>query len=320
MNLKSIKSKILERKKIERNEALFLIDAPLDELCQSADEIRKKFCGNNLDMCTVIDEKSGKCSEDCKFCAQSAHYNGVVESHSLFSTDILLKDAEYNYNKGVPTYGLVTAGRKLQKDEILEVSESIKILNDKIKMKYCASFGLLEEEELQILKNAGIKKIHNNLETSEGFFPSLCTTHTFSDKVKTIKAAQKIGLEVCSGGIFGVGESMEDRIDLAFSLSQLEIKSIPINFLNPIKGTPFEDYKVIPKEDALRIIAIFRFINPDSFIKLSGGRALVKGDKEMLQSGANAVITGDLLTTTGTKIIDDIKLITELGYIVQGGF
>lgn len=318
MNIIDLKNDILNGKLINKTEAMALVDVDIDLLCSLADEIRQKMCDNKFDLCSIVNGKSGKCSENCKFCAQSSFYDTGAETYPLLPQKDILSLAKYNKEKGVLRYSIVTSGKKLNEKEIdymCNISENI--LNT-LDVKVCASFGLLSEEEFRKVKKSGIVRIHNNLETSRRNFPNVCTTHTYDDKITAIKNAQKAGLEVCSGGIMGLGETYEDRIDMALDIRDLGVKSVPINMLNAIEGTPFEKNERLTDDDMRRIVAIYRFILPYAAIRLAGGRGLLsdKG-KACFKSGANAAISGDMLTTTGITINDDIKMITELGYVAQ---
>lgn len=316
--INKIKDKIISGEKITYNEALLLTDAPLKELLKAADEIRKHFCSNIFDVCSIINAKSGKCSENCKFCAQSAHYQTNINEYPLLDKDTIVKNALYMAEKGVLRFSIVTSGKALTDKDVEILAETIKEIKSKSNISICASLGLLTDENFKKLKDAGLERVHNNLEASKNFFPDVCTTHTFDDKVNALKAALKSGLSVCSGGIIGLGESMQDRIDLAFSLKELGIKSVPVNILSPVKGTPYENNKPLSEEEILKTIAIFRFILPDAFIRLAGGRIHLsdKGKKAFL-SGANAAITGDMLTTYGISVDTDMQIIKETGYIVE---
>lgn len=316
--INKIKDKIISGEKITYNEALLLTDAPLKELLKAADEIRKHFCSNIFDVCSIINAKSGKCSENCKFCAQSAHYQTNINEYPLLDKDTIVKNALYMAEKGVLRFSIVTSGKALTDKDVEILAETIKEIKSKSNISICASLGLLTDENFKKLKDAGLERVHNNLEASKNFFPDVCTTHTFDDKVDALKAALKSGLSVCSGGIIGLGESMQDRIDLAFSLKELGIKSVPVNILSPVKGTPYENNKPLSEEEILKTIAIFRFILPDAFIRLAGGRIHLsdKGKKAFL-SGANAAITGDMLTTYGISVDTDMQIIKETGYIVE---
>lgn len=318
MNIIDLKNDILNGKLINKTEAMALVDVDIDLLCSLADEIRQKMCDNKFDLCSIVNGKSGKCSENCKFCAQSSFYDTGAETYPLLPQKDILSLAKYNKEKGVLRYSIVTSGKKLNEKEIdymCNISENILSTLD---VKVCASFGLLTEEEFIKVKKSGIVRIHNNLETSRRNFPNVCTTHTYDDKITAIKNAQKAGLEVCSGGIMGLGETYEDRIDMALDIRDLGVKSVPINMLNAIEGTPFEKNERLTDDDMRRIVAIYRFILPYAAIRLAGGRGLLsdKG-KACFKSGANAAISGDMLTTTGITINDDIKMITELGYVAQ---
>lgn len=316
--LLQVKEKVLGEENITKEEIMTLKDADLEELAQAADEIRAKFCGNGFDICTIINAKSGKCSENCKYCAQSAYYDTTAEVYPLLETEEIVKQAKYNDDMGVLRYSLVTSGRCLSDAEVDKACESIRAVKRETGIEVCISMGLLKEEQFRRLKEAGAVRVHNNLETSRNNFPNVCTTHTFADKVEALKAAGKVGLSICSGGIMGLGETMEDRIDMAFSLKELGVKSVPVNMLNPIPGTPYERNERLTNDDMRRIVAIFRFILPDASIRLAGGRGLLpdKG-RACFVSGANAAISGDMLTTAGISIETDMKMIKELGYEVR---
>lgn len=316
--INKLKDKILSGYNITYNEALSLIETPLNELLEAADEIRKHFCSNIFDICSIINAKSGKCSENCKFCAQSAHYKTNISEYPLLDKEKIVENALYMAEKGVLRFSIVTSGKALTDKDVEILADTIKEIKSKSNISICASLGLLTDENFKKLKDAGLERVHNNLESSKNFFSSVCTTHTFDDKINALKAALQSGLSVCSGGIIGLGESMQDRIDLAFSLKELGIKSVPLNILSPVKGTPYENNKPLSEEEILKTISIFRFILPDAFIRLAGGRSSLsdKGKKAFL-SGANAAITGDMLTTYGISVDTDMQIIKETGYIVE---
>ena len=313
--LNQVVKDIKEGYQITKEEAIKLLDYKTEDLAKAANEVREYFCGNHFDFCSIINGKSGACSEDCKYCAQSAHYNTNVEAYSLLSAEEFVKDAAYNARQGVDKYSIVTSGKKLSSEDIAHVCKAYSAIKDSVQVKLCASHGLVGEEELLALKDAGVLRYHNNLETSRKFFPSICTTHTYDEKVETIKAAKRVGLEVCSGGILGLGESVIDRIDLALELRELEVDSIPLNMLNPIPGTPLEHITRITEDEFLKAAALFRLIHPTKDIRLAGGRNLLSGyGKAALCGGVNATLTGDLLTTCGNKIADDMQMVKDLGY------
>lgn len=315
--LKTLYDKVLDGYDISREEALVLYRAPLDELCMYADRIRQHFCGDRFDICTIINAKSGQCSENCKFCAQSAHNCTDVNIYPLLSAEKIIAEARKNHEQGVLRYSIVTSGRALSDGEIDAICPVIERICKEVGISVCVSFGLLSEEQFRKLKQAGVSRVHNNLESSKGYFGKICTTHTFDDKVRAIKAAQAAGLYVCSGGIMGLGEEIEDRIDMAISLRKLGIGSVPVNILNPIPGTPFEHNQRLEPCDVRRIIAVYRFILPKAAIRLSGGRGLLPDKGEAcFVSGANAAISGDMLTTAGISTATDMELLHRLGYHV----
>ncbi len=308
-------NKVLEGGEISADEGMLLYEQPLQELCAKADEIRRFFCSNQFDICAIINGKSGRCSENCRFCAQSVHNHTGAEEYPLLPAEEILEQARKNAEQGVLRYSIVTSGKRLSDDEIDLMCEAVRQIGKETRLSMCISFGLLNEEQYQRLKESGVTRVHNNLETSRRNFPNICTTHSFDDKVNAIRAAQAAGLTVCSGGIMGLGETVEDRIDMAITLRELGIKSVPINMLNPILGTPFGENKKLTTEEMRRIVAVYRFLLPDAFIRLAGGRGLLpdKG-KSCFESGANAAISGDMLTTGGITVDTDKKLLQELGY------
>lgn len=312
---KELTKKVCNHFKITKEDALLLYDAPLAELCSGADKIRRYFCGGSFDICTIINGKSGTCSENCKYCAQSSFHQTKTETYPLLNTEELVKQAKYNDERGVLRYSIVTSGKFLSNCEVDTLCESIREIKRQTAIEVCVSLGLLKEDAFRELKEAGVSRVHNNLETSRNNFPNVCTTHSYNDKIESIQAAKKAGLSVCSGGIMGLGESKEDRIDMAITLRDLDIRSVPINMLNPISGTPYENTACLTIDEMCRIVAVYRYILPLSSIRLAGGRGLMsdKG-KACFQSGANAAISGDMLTTSGICIESDLKLIEELHY------
>lgn len=310
--------RVLLGEQITKEEALKLYEQPLEKLCSKADEIRRRFCADGFDICTIINGKSGKCSENCKFCAQSAHNHTGAAEYPLLSADEIVAQAKLNDSQGVLRYSIVTSGRRLTDEEVDKMCEAVRRIKSETGISVCISFGLLNEEQYRKLKEAGVSRVHNNLETSERNFHNICTTHTFKDKVNAIRAAQSAGLSVCSGGIMGLGETPEDRIDMALTLRELGIKSVPVNMLNPIPGTPLAENTKLTSEDMRRIVAVYRFILPDASIRLAGGRGLMEDKgKACFLSGANAAISGDMLTTAGITVETDMNMLKELGYEVR---
>ncbi|MBQ6006839.1 MAG: biotin synthase BioB [Selenomonadaceae bacterium] len=310
-----IAEKIISGERLKPSDDVeFLLTTPIEKLQAGAQLIQQKFFGNRVDLCTIINGKSGRCSENCKYCAQSARHKTGVDEYNFLPTEKILEVALTDERAGVNRFSIVTSGRTLDGKNFERAIETYKILREKLKIELCASHGLLTYEQLQRLKAAGVKRYHHNLETSRRYFPQICTSHTFDDRIKTIKLARAAGLEVCSGGIIGMGETWQDRIDLAFELAALKIKSIPINILNPIKGTPLENLPTLKPEEILRTVAIFRYINPTAHIRLAAGRKFLpdNGASAFLH-GASAAITGNMLTTSNTNISSDMKLLRELG-------
>lgn len=317
--VQNYKEKVLQGESLTQEEALKLYEeAPLEELLDAADKVRKHFCGDGFDLCTIINGKSGKCSENCRYCAQSVFYHTSVESYGLLNEEEMVSAARKNAADGVLRFSIVTSGKALCDEEVEQVCERIRAIRSQADLEVCVSFGLLNESQFRKIKEAGASRVHCNLETSRAYFPSVCTTHTFDDKIRTLQAARKAGLSICSGGIMGLGESPTDRIDMAFTLKELHVRSVPVNFLNPIAGTPFAQNALLSEEEKKRVIAVYRMILPDASIRLAGGRGLMpdKGEGCFL-GGANAAITGDMLTTAGISTKTDQELLKKLGYKVE---
>jgi biotin synthase len=313
-NITIYKKKVLNGDLLTREEVEKLLDEDTTNLAAAADEIRKFLCGDKFDLCTIINGKSGRCTENCKYCAQSAHFKTDIIEYNILDSDEIINSAISNYKKGVHRFSVVTSGRTLNSNEVDALCKTYLKLKEKCSIGLCASHGLLRYEDLKRLKEAGVMRYHNNLETSRGFFPKICSTHTYDDKIETIKNAKKAGLEICSGGIIGLGETMDDRIDMAFTLRELSVKSVPVNILNPIKGTALENQEILSYEEVIKTLAIFRFILPTVQIRLAGGRALLEDKgKKAVMSGVNAAISGDMLTTLGIKTSEDIAMLKNLG-------
>ena len=310
--VEELKRKVLAGETTTRDDALRLWDAPLEPLADAADEIRERFCGDAFDLCAIVNAKSGRCSEDCKFCAQSSRYPTQCEVYPLMSVDAALAEAKRVAALGVPRFSFVTSGRKLNARELETICEATRRVRDETGMTVCGSLGLLDASEFARLREAGMTRIHNNLETSRRFFPSICTTHSYDEKLAALRAARDVGMSLCSGGIFGLGETPEDRVDMALTLRELDVESVPINFLNAIPGTPLHNPTLMPVAgaEARRIVAVYRFLLPHAAIRLAGGRRLLNDHGVgCFHSGANATITGDMLTTAGIEILTDIRMI-----------
>lgn len=315
MDIFNLRDKVIAGYDISKEEALELYSVNFEDLKSCANEIREHYCSNDFNFCTIINAKSGKCSEDCKFCAQSAHYGHNSDEYGLLNEDIIVNDARKNKEAGIKRYSLVTSGKRLSNEEVERVCKTIKKVREEVGVEVCVSFGLLDKENYQKLYDVGVRRVHNNLEASRDFFATVCSTHTFDEKIEAIKAAQEVGMEVCSGGIIGLGETREDRIDMAFDLKELGVESVPVNILNAIEGTPMAKNEKLTQEEINRTIAIYRFILKDAYIRLAGGRSLIEDTgRESFVSGANASISGNLLTTQGMAPKTDIEMVHELGY------
>lgn len=314
--MKKLANEIINGKRIKRGDAVEpFITADLEELCQGADAIRKHFIGDKVQLCSIINARSGRCPEDCKYCAQSAHHATQCEVYDFLPEDKIIDLCEKNANAGVDRFSLVTAGRALQGEEFEKALRTYEHLRARVDIDLCASMGFLTREQFRRLKAAGVTCYHHNIETSKAFFSQICTTHTYEQKMETLRVLKEEGFIVCSGGIIGMGESWEDRIDMAISLSEVPVDSIPLNALMPIPGTPLEHVKQLSEEDILRTVALFTYINPTARIRLAAGRGLLTNDGERaFQAGVSATITGNMLTTaTAATIRSDIAMLKALG-------
>ena len=290
-----------------------IINAPLDDLLNEADKVRSATFGNKIDICAIVNIKNGRCTMDCRFCAQSQHYNTTIETFPLLNTDGLAIASSTLLNQNVRQIGWVASGRMLAPDELDRVIGSAILLLAEDAIILCASLGQLATPALEQLKAAGFCRYHHNLETSERFYPSICTTQRWQDRRATVERAKDVGLSVCSGGLFGLGETWEDRLQLALTLKELAVDSVPINFYNAISGTPLAGQKLLSIEEALRIVVLFRLTLPKTTIRICGGRPTVFTDRQqdelLFRAGANAFMTGNYLTTSGISPESDREMI-----------
>lgn len=315
MTVTEIKDKVLAGDRITRFEADFLAEAPLDELCEAADEVTRHFLGTEMDSCSIVNARSGLCGEDCKWCTQASRHHTGCETYNILDEEEVMAAARRNEEAGIKRFSLVTSGRAVTGKDLDKFCKIFERLRRETSLYLCASMGLLGKDEMLKLKAAGVKRYHCNMESNRTHFRKLCTTHTPEDKERTIRAAREAGLDVCSGGIIGMGETLQDRIDFAFELRDLNPDSVPINILTPIKNTPLENQELISEEDIVRTVALFRLILPDKGLRFAGGRLRVSKEAQMrmLRGGVHGVLMGDMLTTVSNQIGDDSKMFAEVG-------
>lgn len=305
---------------MDRQEIDLFLKLPLPELVAKANNIRQDYAGSNIELCSIMNAKSGLCKEDCRFCAQASRHKTIAAAYPLKPKKEILEAAKRAKEIGAQRFDIVTSGDRLSKEELKEICDAIFEVTTKVGIKMCASLGSLSEEGFLLLKQAGLSRYHHNIETSPSYFPNIVTTHSFQDRINTIKAAKKTGLEVCSGGIIGLGESLNDRIDMALCLKELDVDSVPINVLVPIKGTPLEERQALSGSEAIRTIALFRLILKDKIIKIAAGRESILKDFQALgfMAGANGMLIGGYLTIKGRPVEDDWKLVQEVEKLWKG--
>ncbi len=315
-DIEAIASRVIETGDgVSREEALSLMSTPLlDDLCDAADRICKAFHGNKFDSCSIVNAKSGMCGEDCKWCAQTKHHDTGCVTYNILDEESTMRAANLNEQTGIHRFSLVTSGRTVSDRDLDKFIKIIDRLKEETNLHLCVSMGLLTETQLKRLKEAGIERYHCNMETSERMWPTLVTTHSQEDKRNTIEAARRQGMAICSGGIIGMGESLEDRVDFAIMLREMGVDSVPMNILNPIKGTPLEDTPLISEDEIVRCAAVWRFILPKQVIRFAGGRNRLSkmNMKRIFSGGVNGAIMGDMLTTVGNTVEEDLQMISSL--------
>lgn len=297
---------------LSKQELLDLYNEDLEKLLNES----KKYLKDEVEFCSIINARSGKCSQNCRYCAQSSHYNTDIESFPLIDVETVVKAAHDSVNNGANRVAIVTSGKTPDESDFDTMLEMIKALN-KEGIKSCASIGILNEEQAKRLAEAGLVRFHHNINTCKSYHPQICTTHTYEERLNTTKLVKKYGMELCSGVILGMGESVEQRIEMAMELAEINPDSIPVNILTPIKNTPFENYgDKIDEENVLRTLAIFKIACPNASIRIAGGKK-ARLSEETIEKAfrycADSTIVGNYLTTTGFTPEDDEKMIEKIG-------
>ena len=314
--IKTAMDSVLSGKEISFEYAEKLLNSnDIYTLADSSNTITRKFNGDQVDVETLINAKSGACPEDCSFCAQSSWYNTGIEKYPLLPQETILAQAQKAKESGADSFCLVCAYRSPPENEFEQLCKTIIEIKRKVMIDVNVSLGFMTRERARRLKSLGVKRYNHNLETSESYFSQICKTHDFHDRVNTAKIVKEEGLELCCGGIIGMGESTRQRLELAFSIKSLKPDEVPINILIARKGTPFENLNPLDPMDAIKTIAVWRFIMPKTILKIAGGREIHLKDKERiaLKAGANGIITGGYLTTGGNSSKRDIAMIKEIG-------
>ncbi len=307
---------------IGAEDALAVLALPhrdLWRLLDITDGVRRRFKGDAVRLCSIVNAKSGLCSEDCSFCSQSSRSNADIRKYPLLEEEEIVRAAREAKDRGAREFSIVSSGLAMRsRKEIERVGNAIERIRDEVGIETCVSLGLLSAEDVSYLRSRGLRSVHHNLETSRSFFPSMCTTHDYEEDVRAVRAAKASGAWVCCGGIFGIGETPEDRVELAMTLRELSVDSIPVNFLNPIPGTPVEEKRELTPVDCLKIIAMMRLVHPLREIIVCGGREVNLRDLQglMFAAGANGTMAGNYLTTAGRPAEDDLRMIRDLGLSV----
>jgi len=311
--------RVLDGRLLDRDEIDTLLvesEGDYDDLLYWANKIRQRFFGNKITVCSIVPGRLGGCDQDCAFCAQSARFNTAVEKKPrLLSDEEVLAGAAQADKNGVANFAIVYSGRSVSERELVRIEKLVRRIRNEYDLEVCVSLGMITAEQAKRLAGAGVSRYNHNLETSERHFGNIVTTHEYADRVRTIEVAKEAGLAICAGGIFGIGESQADRVDMALELRRLDVDTVPMNFLHPIEGTPLGRAETLKPVQILRIIAIFRFILPKTNLKIAGGRVLNLRDLQswMFYAGATSILSGDYLTTTGRAVAEDMQMLADLG-------
>lgn len=316
---------ILNGNQIDKDQITDLAEAAatdFDDLLYWSDKIRQKYFGNKIKLCSIVPGRLGGCNQDCAFCAQSVRYDTHIDKTPQVLTDEeILAAAAVAKKNGVPNFGIVYSGKAITEAELTRIERLITRITGEMGLGMCASLGIINKQQADRLVAAGLKRYNHNLETSERHFADIVTTHKYADRINTIQAAQSAGLGICGGGIFGIGETQTDRIDMALELRQLGVDTVPMNFLHPIDGTPLGNIQTLEAREILTIIAIYRFILPKANLKIAGGRVLNLRDLQswIFKAGATSILTGNYLTTAGRAVEEDVQMLTDLGLEADHG-
>lgn len=298
--------------KLSKEELLKLYNMDLEELLA----LSSKYVKDTVEFCSIVNARNGKCSQNCKYCAQSSYYRTDIETYPLIPVEDVIKAAEESRDNKADRFAIVTSGKTPDEEDFDKVVAMIKAVNEVKGIKSCASIGILNEEQAKALAEAGLKRFHHNINTSESYYPSVCTTHTWQDRLNTCKLVKKYGMELCCGVILGMGESVEQRIEMAMELAEIEPDSIPINILMPIPQTPFENYHdKIDEENILRTLAVFKIANPNSVLRFCGGRMKLsqENQEKALKTCVEGILIGNYLTTIGKEPYEDIETVKKIG-------
>ncbi|MFB6234298.1 MAG: biotin synthase BioB [Halopenitus sp.] len=315
-------ARVLEGETLDRRDGLALIAQPVEPLAEGADYLRSRLGDDTVDACSIVNAKAGNCAEDCGFCAQSVHFDTGIETYGFLDPEEILKAAKQAERDGAQRFGIVVAEKGVSKeqrpDEWADVIRAIRLVRDETAVEVDASLGILTEEEAEILASEGINHYNHNIETSPDYFPEIVSTHSFEDRVHTLEIAKDAGMDLCAGVILGMGESPADRVDAAIALQDIGISSLPVNILNPVAGTDLgaREEALISTEETIKTIAVYRFLHPDARVRLTGGREVNFADDEEhlpFEAGADGILTGDYLTTSGQSPADDIEIMQEAG-------
>lgn len=301
---------------MEKSELLRLYNLDLDELLK----LSSKYIKNDVEFCSLINARNGKCSQNCKYCAQSSHYRTNIEAYPLVELEEVRKTALEAKSHKASRFAIVTSGKTPDESDFDTILKMIEEVNKIEGLKSCASIGILNEKQAKKLAQTGLRRFHHNINTSKSYYPEVCTTHSWDDRLKTCKLVKKYGMELCCGVILGMGETIEQRIEMALELAEIQPDSIPINILMPIPETPFENYlDKIDEENVLRTLAIFKIANPNSILRFCGGRMRLSdaNQRKALNSCVEGIMVGNYLTTVGKAPEDDIKTVTELGKTIK---